>query len=91
MRALAELIIALLELIEAEARALRSGAYRLGVALALLGTAGLLICIGFALLLRAFYLYLLIVLMPPTATLLTGIVTLLAAGGLLWSARRLSR
>ena len=35
MRGLAELIIALLELLEAEARALRSGSFRLGLSLAL--------------------------------------------------------
>jgi hypothetical protein len=91
LKALAELVIALLELIEAEARALRSGALRLGVMLALLGTAALFTCVGLALLLRALYLYLLMVLIPATATLLTGIATLLVAGGLLWSARRLSR
>jgi len=91
LRALAELIIAVLELIEAEARALRSGAQRLAVTLVFLGTAGALTLVGVALLLRALYLYLLIVLIPPTATLITGLVTLLVAGGCVWSARRLSR
>ena len=91
MRALPELIIALLELIEAEVRALRSGAQRFAVTLVFLGTAGVLTVVGAALLLRALYLYLLIVLIPPTATLITGVVTLLIAGGCLWSARRLSR
>ena len=91
MRALAELIIAFLELLEAEARALRSGSFRLGLSLALLGTAGTLALGGVALILRALYLYLAIILSPPTATLITGMVTLLVAGGLVWSARRLSR
>ncbi len=91
MRGLTELIIALLELLEAEARALRSGSFRLGLSLALLGTAGTLMVVGVALILRALYLYLAIVLSPPTATLITGVITLLVSGGLVWSARRLSR
>ena len=91
MRGLAELIIALLELLEAEARALRSGSFRLGLSLALLGTAGILMLVGVWLILRALYLYLGIFLSPPTATLITGVVTLLVSGGLVWSVRRLSR
>jgi len=91
LRALAELLIAFLELLEAEARALRSGTFRLGLSLALLGTAGTLAVVGVILIMWALYLYLAIILSPPTATLITGIVTLLVAGGLIWSARRLSR
>lgn len=91
MRALAELLIAFLELLEAEARALRSGAFRLGLSLALLGTAGTLALASVALIMWALYLYLAIILSPPTATLITGMVTLLVAGVLVWSARRLSR
>ena len=89
MRGLAELIIALLELLEAEARALRSGAFRLGLSLVFLGTAGTLMLVGVGLLLRALYLYLAILLSPPTATLILGVVTLLVSGGLVWSAKRL--
>jgi hypothetical protein len=91
LRGLAELIIALLELLEAEARALRSGSFRLGLSLALLGTAGTLTLVGLGLLLWALYLYLVIFLSQPTASLITGVVTLLLSGGLVWSARRLSR
>jgi Putative Actinobacterial Holin-X, holin superfamily III len=91
LRGLAELIIALLELLEAEARALRSGALRVGLSLAFLGAAGILMLCGVGLILRALYLYLDIVLSPPTATLITGVVTLLVSGGLVWCARRLSR
>jgi hypothetical protein len=91
LRGLAELIIALLELLEAEARALRSGALRFALSLALLGTAGTLILVGVGLLLRALYLYLAISLSAPTATLITGVATLLVSGGLVWSARRLNR
>jgi hypothetical protein len=80
-----------LELLEAEARALRSGTFRLGLSLALLGTAGTLAVAGVGLIMGALYLYLAVILSPPTATLITGIVTLLVAGGLVWSARRLSR
>jgi hypothetical protein len=91
LRGLTELIIALLELLEAEARALRSGSFRLGLSLALLGTAGALMLVGVGLILWALYLYLVIFLSPPTATLITGIITLLVAGGLVWSARQLNR
>jgi hypothetical protein len=91
LRGLTELIIALLELLEAEARALRSGSFRLGLSLALLGTAGALMLVGVGLILRALYLFLVIFLSPPTATLITGIITLLVSGGLVWSARQLNR
>jgi hypothetical protein len=91
LRGLVELIIALLELLEAEARALRSGALRFGLSLGLLGAAGLLMLGGAGLILWALYLYLAIFLSPATATLITGVVTLLVSGGLVWSARRLSR
>jgi hypothetical protein len=91
LRGLTELIIALLELLEAEARALRSGSFRLGLSLALLGTAGALMLVGVGLILWALYLYLVIFLSPPTATLITGIITLLVSGGLVWSARQLNR
>jgi hypothetical protein len=47
--------------------------------------------VGVGLLLRALYLYLAILLSPPTATLILGVVTLLVSGGLVWSARRLNR
>jgi hypothetical protein len=91
LRGLADLLIALLELLEAEARAFRSGLFRLSLSLVLLGAAGTLILVGVGLVLRSLYLYLAILLSPPTATLLTGIVTLLVSGGLVWGARRLSR
>jgi hypothetical protein len=91
LRGLTELIIALLELLEAEARALRSGVFRLGLSLALLGAAAILMLAGVALIVRALYLYLVISLSPPTATVVTGVVTLLVSGGLGWSAKRLSR
>jgi hypothetical protein len=91
LRALAELLIAFLELLEAEARALRSGTFRLGLSLALLGTAGTLALAGVSLIMWALYLYLAIILSPPTATLITGIIILLVAGVLVWTARRFSR
>jgi hypothetical protein len=91
LRALVELIIALLELLEAEARAVRSGAFRLGLCVALLGAAGVLFTGGIGLILWALYLYLAISLGQATAALAIGLVTLLVTGGLVWSARRLSR
>jgi hypothetical protein len=91
LKALAELIIAFLELLEAEARALRSGSFRLAMSVGLLATAGLLGLGGIGLVLWALYLYLAMFMSPSAATLLTGVVTLLASGGLVWSARRLGR
>ena len=91
MRGLAELIIALLELLEAEVRALRAGSFRLGLSLALLVAAGMLSLGGVGLILRAVYLYFALVLSPPTATLMTSVVTLLVSGGLLFGAKRLTR
>jgi hypothetical protein len=91
LKALVELIIALLKLLEAEVRALHAGAFRLGLCVALLGAAGIFIVGGVGLILRALYLYLAIILGQATATLLIGLVALLVAGGLVWSARRLSR
>jgi hypothetical protein len=91
LRALVELIIALLELLEAEARAVRSGAFRLGLSVALLGAAGVLFTGGVGLILWALYLYLATSLGQATAALAIGLVALLVTGGLVWSARRLSR
>jgi hypothetical protein len=91
LKALVELLIAVLELFEAEARALRTGVFRLGLCMALLGIAALLSAGGIGMILHALYLYLVIVLGQATATLVIGLVTLSLAGGLIWSARRLSR
>ena len=91
MTTLAEIIIALLELLEVEAGALRSGSIRLGLSLALLGIAGALALGGVGMILWALYLYLAIFVGLPTAMLITGVVTLVVAGGMAWSARRLSR
>jgi hypothetical protein len=91
LKALAELVIACLELLEAEARALRSGTFRLGLCLVLLGVAGLFMVGGGGLILHACYLYLAALVGQATATLIIGLVTLSIAGGALWSARRFSR
>jgi hypothetical protein len=47
--------------------------------------------VGVGLILWALYLYLAIVLSPPAATLITGMVSLLVSGVLVWSAKQLSR
>jgi len=91
LRALVELIIALVEFLEAEARALRAGTFRLGLSVVLLGVAGLLVVSGVGLMLRGLFLYVAIWLGEAPATLLVGLVTLCVAGGFIWSARRLSR
>lgn len=54
----------------------------------LIGLAGLLAAAGIALCLWALYQYLAAPLDPPTAALLTGLITLAVAGGVTWIAGR---
>jgi hypothetical protein len=88
---LAELLIALLDLAEAEGRSVRRGVVRLGMGLALLTAAAVLLVTGFVLLIWSVYLFLRFLFDPPGATLMTGIIAFVLAGGLLWGARRVSR
>ena len=91
MNALAELAIALLELLEAEGRALRRSLMRTGAGLGLIVTAVILAVTGFGLCLWSGYLYLGTVLEPPLAALATGGLTLGLSAILLWIAARLGR
>lgn len=88
---MADVVIALVDLIEAEGVVLRRATARLGYGLALTLLAALALGVGAGLCLWAIYLYLLSALDPATARLLTGLLTLLIGGGLVWVARRLSR
>ncbi len=91
MKAIAELIIALLELLESEARAARDQLRRLGLGLGLLAGAGIIGLAGLALALGALYLYLAETFDPASSVLLTGIACLLVAGALLWAASRATK
>jgi hypothetical protein len=88
---LAELVIALTDLLEAEGRALRKSVLRTGVGLACLGVASLLLLLGLGLCLWGVYLWLAVLLEPAAAAALIGVVSLLLAGGLAWMAIRLGR
>jgi predicted tellurium resistance membrane protein TerC len=87
----AELIVALMDLLEAEARELRNRVLRLGMGLALIVAAGGVFLIALAVLLWAFYWYLLLVMRPGEALLLTGTVALALTGVLFWLASKMIR
>jgi protein-S-isoprenylcysteine O-methyltransferase Ste14 len=91
MSALADLTIALVELAEAEGRALRRGVVRAGASVGLIALAFAFALGGLALCLWSAYLYLATLLSPPQAALVTGLLTLVVAGGLLWTALRTNR
>jgi hypothetical protein len=84
-------VIAVADLLEAEGRALRRGALRTGMGLACLGVAAVLLVAGICFCLWALFQWLVVVVGMPGAALLVGITFLLIAGGLAWTATRLSR
>lgn len=87
-RAVTEYLIALLELLQAEGRAVRKRLYDLGVSLILAWVAGVLTLAAMALLIWALYLALVPVVPQSVAALVCGLLLLLVSGGLLWSAGR---
>ncbi len=89
--AFADVLIAALELLEAEARSARKGLTRAAGAVALLAAAALLALGAAALLAWALLTALYPVMAPPLARLLTGFGVLIASGGLLWAASRMNR
>ena len=91
MSAVADLVIALVELLEAEGRALRRALLGAGVGLGLVVAATVLALAGLGLCVWSAYLYLGTLLEPALAALATGTLTLVLSGGLLWLALRLNR
>jgi hypothetical protein len=79
MKAIAELIIAFIDLLEAEGRTLRGAVVRVGWGLALLLIAALLILIAVGFFLVGVYQYLSSQFTTPLAALVTSLVTLLLA------------
>lgn len=88
---LADFLIAVADLFEAEGRALRRALARVGQGLGLAAVATVLAAAGMGLLLWALYQYLETVMGPATTALVTGLATLFAAGVLAWTAHRITR
>jgi len=89
--AFADVLIAALELLEAEARSARQGVARLAGAVVLLSAAALLAVGAVALLAWALVTALYPVMAPPLARLLAGLAVLAVSGGSLWVAVRMNR
>jgi high-affinity Fe2+/Pb2+ permease len=83
--------VAVADLLEAEGRALRRSTARLGGSLVLFALAGLLAAGGLCLCFWGLYQYLAVSLGGTAAALLTGVTTVVIAGGLLWIGQRMSR
>ena len=91
MNALAELAIALAELLEAEGRALERGIARVTISLGMIFAAAVLALAGLGLCLWGLHLYLATWMQPPLAAFASGVATLVVSGGLLWTASRVGR
>ena len=88
---MADFIIAVADLFEAEGRALRDATIRLRWGLAMITLASFFVAVGGALCLWAIFQYLSRAVDTATAALLTGGITLLLAVALVWLVRRLNR
>lgn len=87
---MAEFLIALLELFEAEGVTLRRNTMRLAFGLTLVVLADALFVLAAALLVWALFLFLSPRIGPAGALFVCGLVAAAAAGGSLWAARRLT-
>ncbi len=85
---MAEFLIAFVELLEAEGRALRHAASALSRSLAFLGCAVLLLLLGLGCLLTGFYLLAARAIGNAEALLLTGLLAAGAASVFMWLANR---
>jgi len=88
MTALADVVISTVELLEAQARKLRSDLRGLLLSVGLILVAGILLLGGLGWLVAAGYLQLRAWMDPAPAAALMGLLTLLTAGGMLWIAMR---
>lgn len=91
MNAIAEYVIAIADLVEAEGRALRQGAVLVGWALALIVLATALLLFGVGLWIWALYLLAETVLPAWLAAALTGAIILGTAGVIAWMSARIVR
>lgn len=89
MEALANLVIATADLVEAEGRTFRRQAVRLAIAAAMILVAALLALFGIGFLLYGLFWLLAEQMSSPAASACFGIVALAMAGGVAWTARRM--
>jgi hypothetical protein len=89
MEALANLVVATADLMEAEGRSLRRHLIRLGTAAALIFIAALLGLFGIGFLLYGLFWLLAEQMSGPAAAACFGLVALGLAGGIAWTARRI--
>lgn len=89
MEALANLVIAAADLVEAEGRTLRRQMVRLATAATMILVAALLALLGLGFLLYGLFWLLAEQMSSPAAAACFGIAALAAAGGIAWSARRI--
>ncbi len=83
------MITAIRKLLEDNFRIFRLGLISLALGLVILGVVWVLMLAGLGFIIWAFYLYLITFLSLPIAALLSGLMVLLVAGGLILSARQL--
>ena len=91
MEALANMLIATFDLVEAEGRALHRRLVRLGAATAMLLVGFLVALAGIGFILFGLYGLLAQSMAPPQAAMVFGIVALVLAGAVIWTARSLIR
>lgn len=89
MEALANMLVATADLMEAEGRSLRRHLVRLGAAATVILVAGLLGLFGIGFLLYGLFWLLAEQMSGPAAASCFGLVALSLAGGLAWTARRI--
>lgn len=88
MKAVADIVIALADLIEAESRELRRGFYRRGLVFVAIAAVAFLTIAGLAFLLVALRGTLIRMAGEEGGAALTGMLALAAAGGVAWIAKR---
>jgi hypothetical protein len=88
---LREFIVSLANLIEAEGRALRAGTVRIGVGIAGLLVAALILFGGLGLMVAALVVGLDTVMATGWALVIAGLVCILLAGGLAWAMVKLAK
>lgn len=86
-----EMVVRVADLVEAEGRQLRHIAIRVGIALAGVLVAGVLALGGFVLLLIGIFVWLQGPLGDGGAAFVTGLITLIVAGGAVWGAMKLAK
>ena len=91
MKAISDLLIAAIDLVEAEAKSLRRGLLKATVAMGLAVAAAIVILGAVVLLLYGLYLALLPGAGPTGAAMITGVIGLALAGGLIGGAVWISR